>query len=251
MDGFLLIDKPRGITSRRAIPRGAGHTGTLDPRATGLLIALLGRATKLAPYLEGLDKEYVTTIRLGVLTTTDDLDGDAIEERPVDRDAVEARLAGFAGTFEQRPPAVSAVRVRGERAYKRVRRGERVEPAPRAVTIHAIEQLGWDPLRLRIVCSAGTYVRAIARDLGGAVDELRRTRIGSFRVEEAGPTVRPVEEVVAFLPSVTLADARDFADGKPGAADAAGLVRVFGPDGFVGVGRGEGGVLRADRVLYR
>ena len=158
VDGFLLLDKPRGVTSRRAIPRGAGHTGTLDPRATGLLIALLGRATKLAPFLEGLDKEYVTTIRLGVVTTTDDLDGDVVEERPVDRAAVEASLAGFVGTFEQRPPAVSAVRVRGERAYKRVRRGETVEPAPRTVTIHAIETLDVEPLRLRVVCSAGTYI---------------------------------------------------------------------------------------------
>lgn len=272
MDGLLLVDKPVGRSSAgivrlirgRLQARAAGHTGTLDPRATGLLVVLLGRATKLAPYLEGLEKEYETTIRLGVITDTDDLDGEVLERRPVTAGHAEiaSALARFTGTIEQRPPAYSAVQVGGERAYRRARRGQSVTLAARRVTIHALETLSSDPLRLRIVCSAGTYVRSLARDLGealgcgGAVESLRRTRVGPFRVagakEDPLPAdVRPAEEAVSFLPPVELGDeaAERFVCGEPVEIAGDGLVRVRGPKGFVGIGRRGAGLLRAERVL--
>lgn len=272
MDGLLLVDKPVGRSSAgivrlirgRLQARAAGHTGTLDPRATGLLVVLLGRATKLAPFLEGLEKEYETTIRLGVVTETDDLDGEIVARRPVTAGPAQiaAALARFTGTIEQRPPAYSAVQVGGERAYRRARRGERVTLAPRRVTLHTLELLDADPLRLRIVCSPGTYVRSLARDLGealgcgGAVESLRRTRVGPFRVDGAKEDplpadVRPIEEAVCFLPPVELGAeaARRFACGDPVEASGDGPVRVRGPEGFVGIGRLGGGLLRAERIL--
>jgi tRNA pseudouridine55 synthase len=275
MDGVLWVDKPRGCTSfdvvdrvRRALgAETAGHTGALDPRATGLLVILVGRAVKLAPFLSVLEKTYETTFRLGVVTTTDDLDGEVTGERPpvTDRAAIEAALRGFVGPIDQRPPAYSAVKVGGVRAYRRARRGETVDLPVRRVTVQAIEPLSFEPLRLRVVCSAGTYVRALARDLGerlgcgAAVDELRRTRVGPFAVEAAvadaaaGPAhVRPPEEAVGFLPTVRLeAEAlRDFVNGKPVAVEGEGVAAVFGPAGFVGIGRRRDGALRPARVLY-
>lgn len=259
MDGLILVDKPRGVTSHDVVDRvrrerrlrPVGHAGTLDPRATGLLLVLVGRATKLAPYLSDLDKEYDTTIRLGITTTTDDLDGPVVSESaPMDRAGLEAALARFTGTFEQRPPAFSAVKVDGKRAYRKARAGEPLLLAPRRVTIHRLEPLSWEPLRLRVVCSAGTYIRSLARDLGGAVDQLRRTRVGPFALTDVSDAVRLPEAAVGFLPAVTVADARLFVDGMPLTAEGSGLVRVFGPDGFIGIGRVDGGRLRAERVLY-
>lgn len=275
MDGVLLVNKLIGGTSydvvervkRRTGERSVGHTGTLDPRASGLLILLLGRATKLAPYLNDLDKTYETTIRLGVTTTTDDLDGEIVRELPVpaDRGAIEAALTKFVGTIQQRPPDYSAVKVGGVPAYKRARAGEQLELAARNVTIQAIEPLGFDPLRLRVTCSGGTYIRALARDLGealgcgGAVAELCRTRIGPFTLEHAAQEsaidaelVQPPDTAVSFLPEVTLLpeNVRDFTDGKPIPGDGSGHVRVYGPDGFIGIADAENGNIKAIRVLF-
>jgi tRNA pseudouridine55 synthase len=174
-----------------------GHGGTLDPAVTGVLPIALGPATRLLPYLRG-DKLYRAVVQLGVRTSSDDLEGDVLERRspPVlDTFALEEALAGFRGEILQRPPAVSAVHVGGERAYARARRGEVVELPPRPVTIHSLQLLGWDPtearLELEVRCSAGTYIRSLARDLGehlgcgAALARLRRTETLGFDLSTA------------------------------------------------------------------
>jgi len=201
----LVIDKPAGPTShgcvaavRRAYGlKRVGHGGTLDPAVTGVLPMALGPATRLLPYLRG-DKVYRAVVQLGVRTSSDDLEGEVLERRippPLDTAALEEALAGFRGEILQRPPAVSAVHVGGERAYARARRGEVVELAPRPVAIHSLQLLGWDPAEARaeleVRCSAGTYIRSLARDLGdllgcgGALARLRRTETLGFDLSTA------------------------------------------------------------------
>ena len=203
--GFLVIDKPAGPTShgcvaavRRAFGlKRVGHGGTLDPAVTGVLPIALGPATRLLPYLRG-DKLYRAVVQLGVRTSSDDLEGDVLERHSppaLDTAALEVALAGFCGEILQRPPAVSAVHVGGERAYARARRGELVELPPRPVTIHSLQLLGWDPaearLELEVRCSAGTYIRSLARDLGehlgcgAALARLRRTETLGFDLSTA------------------------------------------------------------------
>ncbi len=223
MDGVLVVDKPAGPTSHDIVDRArrvlgtrrVGHTGTLDPFATGVLPLCLGRATRLARFLAAGEKTYRATVRLGFATTTDDLTGEplATERGGVVRDAaagdseLEAALAGLVGGFDQVPPAFSAKQVAGRRAYELARRGEAVSRAAVPVTVYALELLARnaDVLELEVRCSAGTYVRAIARDLGerlgcGAhLAALRRTRSGGFGLEAAVPGdtfARAIESVV-------------------------------------------------------
>lgn len=205
--GVLPVDKPAGPTShdivaaaRRALRlRRIGHTGTLDPFASGLLLLCLGPATRLAEYLTGLDKGYLATMRLGERTDTGDLTGNTVAAsegwRDLSRSAVEAVLAALRGTQLQSPPVFSAKKIRGQRSYELARRGEAIQPEPVEVTIHELELLEFElPLvRFRARCSSGTYIRAIARDAGEALGpgahltELRRTAIGTHRVEGAVP----------------------------------------------------------------
>ena len=203
--GFLVIDKPAGPTShgcvaavRRAYGlKRVGHGGTLDPAVTGVLPMALGPATRLLPYLRG-DKVYRAVVQLGVRTSSDDLEGEVLERRippPLDTAALEEALAVFRGEILQRPPTVSAVHVGGERAYARARRGEVVELPPRPVTIHSLRLLAWHPAEARaeleVRCSAGTYIRSLARDLGdrlgcgGALARLRRTETLGFDLSRA------------------------------------------------------------------
>jgi tRNA pseudouridine55 synthase len=266
----VLVDKPEDITSHDAVQRvrralkvrAAGHTGTLDPFATGLLVVLIGRATRLARFVEAEAKTYLAVARLGVRTDTDDRTGTVLEERPVEgleQAAIRRALEEFAGPGWQRPPAYSAKHVDGERSYRLARRGEAVEPAEVAVMVHAVEWLSWTPpeLEFRITVSAGTYIRAVARDLGAALGvgghlrALRREAIGALRVEEAVPleavrpeSVRPPAAVLAHLPAVALDEtARLHAvhgrrvpdeSGEPG-----GLARLMAGDELVAVGRRE------------
>jgi len=179
--------------------RAVGHTGTLDPFATGLLVVLVGRGTRLARFVETLPKTYLATVRLGFRTTTDDSTGQAMGSGtpppPVEVAIVREVLADFLGPQAQRPPAYSAKRVRGERSYARARRGEAVELPEADIVVHALELLGYayPELLLRLTVSAGTYVRGLARDLGerlgvGAhLAALRREAIGTLRVEQALP----------------------------------------------------------------
>lgn len=217
MDGILLVDKPVGLTShdvvaavRRSLGRPkTGHTGTLDPFASGLLILLLGKATRLQSRLMALPKRYETVARLGATSSTGDTEGEIAHTGRFPPDPPELP----SGEIRQRPPVYSAVKVRGERAYARARRGEQFEMPERIVTVYRFEQL-WrqeDRAAYAIECSSGTYVRSLIADLGDAYcEELRRTAIGPFTVEQAvalpprgepweDPPLIPVEQVLPLL----------------------------------------------------
>jgi tRNA pseudouridine55 synthase len=242
-NGVLNVDKPAGPTShdvvarvrRLAGTRRVGHAGTLDPAATGVLVVLLGVATRLAEYLTELPKRYEAMIRFGLRTDTQDTTGTVLTESDASAltaAAVEAALARFRGEILQTPPMVSAVKVEGKRLYELARRGETVERAARPVTIHELSLTEFHPGpaawgRLVVGCSSGTYVRTLCADLGealgvgAAMGALRRTRIGPFRVEEAvslealsravdegrlGEVMLPPGAAVAHLPAVTVGE---------------------------------------------
>jgi tRNA pseudouridine55 synthase len=201
----ILIAKPAGMSSFGVVSRvrricrvrKAGHAGTLDPAATGLLLVLTGGATRLQNRFMTLEKEYLATILLGSVTDTDDLEGRVIQERSwasVEREKVAALLsAEFLGEHLQTPPRYSALKIAGKPAYRRMRRGEEVTPQPRPVKLHQFEIEAWHPpeITLRLRCSSGFYVRSLARELGeklgcgGTLKSLCRTRIGSYRLEQA------------------------------------------------------------------
>jgi tRNA pseudouridine55 synthase len=208
MDGILVLNKPAGPTSHDMVAllrrlsgtRRIGHGGTLDPFATGVLPLFIGRATRVVEYHLGDRKSYRATVCFGAGSTTDDLEGnlEPADSPPPDRDAVEAALGRFRGTIEQRPPAHSAIKVAGRRAYALARAGQQVELRPRTITIDRLDVVEWDgadPARpvavIEVDCSAGTYVRALARDLGAAVGNaaylgaLTRTASGPFRIDDA------------------------------------------------------------------
>lgn len=228
--GILLVDKPQGWTShdivartrRLAGTRKVGHAGTLDPMATGLLIVGLNSSTRLLTYIVGTDKEYLATIRLGQTTTTDDAEGDIVDEAPQDAvsavtdDAILSGIADLTGEIEQVPSSVSAIKVDGKRAYARVRAGEEVVLQARPVTVSEFELLATRrlpaaiDLDVRVVCSSGTYIRSLARDLGAALGvgghltALRRTRVGSFSVEDAHP-IEALDVASALVPAAEAA----------------------------------------------
>jgi tRNA pseudouridine55 synthase len=215
-DGVLLIDKPAGVTShdvvarvRRSFERGTkvGHAGTLDPFATGLLLVLVGKGTRVQRFLMELPKRYEVVARFGAVSSTGDPEGEITETGVVPR----GDLALPVGRIRQRPPAYSAVKVGGRRAYALARAGEAVELPERVVSVHRFEEL-WrqeDRRSFVVECSSGTYVRSLIADLGDAYClSLRRTRIGSFDVRDAGEELVPLETAIAFLPQVRLDQAR-------------------------------------------
>jgi len=229
-DGLLLVDKPAGMTShdvvlaaRRAFGESRiGHAGTLDPFATGLLVLLLGRATRLLPYLDGIPKVYEATMRLGRETETDDLHGAVLRSAPPPGDdAIADAIAQLTGSLEQVPPAYSAKRVDGRRAYDAARAGVALELSPARVEVFAWRDVSrdGDVLRATIECGGGTYVRALARDLGrlsgsaAHLTALRRTRSGPFLVDDAvsvddvrdgRASLRPALDALPTIPHVTL-----------------------------------------------
>lgn len=237
--GLLVLDKPAGLTSRDVVtraqgwfPRGTrlGHTGTLDPLATGVLVLCVGQATRLAEYVQDMRKTYVTTIDLGRRSATLDLDAPEIEQVAFDpphpeRATVEECLQSFVGEIEQVPPAYSAAKVQGRRAYALARGGEQVSLRPRRVHIYGIELLSYDYplLKLQVHCGKGTYIRSLARDLGrrlgraGLLTELRRTRVGPFEAtaalqlnsdaETARGKLLPLAAAVSDLPRISLPSA--------------------------------------------
>ncbi|HET9004577.1 MAG TPA: tRNA pseudouridine(55) synthase TruB [Gemmatimonadaceae bacterium] len=230
-DGLLLVDKPAGMTSHDVVDRArralrtkrVGHAGTLDPFATGLLVLLVGRATRLLPYIDGEPKVYDATIRFGAETNTDDLTGEVTRTAPAAaHDAVERALGALTGEIDQLPPAFSAKQVGGQRAYVAARRGEALELAPVRVRVHSWALRGWegDDLRARIVCGGGTYIRALARDLGRATGSaahlvaLRRVASGRFDVGDAvsadgisEAALRPAVDALPTVPRVRMDDA--------------------------------------------
>ena len=214
MNGILLIDKPADWTSSDVVAklRGIlhekriGHSGTLDPMATGLLVLFVGRATRAAEFAESQDKRYRASLRLGLTTDTQDTTGKAIGGAPraVSREELEAVLGRFRGRIEQLPPMYSAIKVKGQKLYEIARRGGEIERQPRAVTIHSLDVLGeaegdW---LLDVRCSKGTYVRTLCHDIGqalgcgGCMSALRRTEAGRFRLENAF-TLEQVQQAAA------------------------------------------------------
>lgn len=204
LEGVLLIDKPEGLTSHDVVDRvrhrlkmkRVGHAGTLDPSATGLLIILVGKATKLSQHLMGLDKTYEGVISLGVRTTTQDAEGEVVSERPVpdlSEDQVLEAMKGFEGDQYQTPPMFSAKKQDGVPLYKLARKGKTVEREPRFIHVASFKLDRWDSpdIEFTLVCSKGTYVRTLADDLGEKLDcggylkELRRTDIERFRIEDS------------------------------------------------------------------
>jgi len=198
------VAKPAGPTSHDVVDvirrvlgvQRVGHLGTLDPFAKGLLVVVVGRATRLAPFAAGWTKSYEGVIRLGITTDTDDATGASLATAPwtgVSLGQLASVIAGFRGAYEQRPPAYSAVKIQGERAYKRARRGEAVSPAPRRVEIHELEivEAAVPDLQFRATVSGGTYLRSLARDIGAALGcgahlaALRRTAVGPLRLSDA------------------------------------------------------------------
>jgi tRNA pseudouridine55 synthase len=232
MDGVLLRAKPAGVTShdvvaevRRSLPRGTkvGHAGTLDPFATGLLLVLVGRATRAQRFLMALPKTYRAVVRLGWTSDTGDRDGELVHTGRMPE-----QLEIPTGEQLQTPPAYSAVKVGGRRAYELARSGETPELTPRPVTVHRAELLSHDDERAQfeIECSSGTYVRSLVTDLGDAYcEELERTAIGPFRLEDADPDrLVPLGDALAFLPERVLSadEARAVSHGRavPAAADS-------------------------------
>jgi tRNA pseudouridine55 synthase len=240
-DGVVLVDKPAGVTShdvvaqqRRLRGRGVkvGHAGTLDPFATGLLLVLVGRATRVQRFLMALPKRYRTVARLGWTSTTGDPEGSVAPGRA-------PSLELPTGTVRQRPPAYSAVKVAGQRAYALARRGETVETPEREVHVSRFELVWRDGERaaFEIECSSGTYVRSLIADLGDAYClELRRTGIGPFDVADADPErIVPLDAALAFLPAVELEGdaARRAAHGRAVDAAAEGIVRLRDEAGLI------------------
>lgn len=205
-DGVLLVDKPEGPTSFDVIAmlrkslgtRSLGHTGTLDPLASGLLIVLAGRFTRLSAHLTTDDKRYLAKVTFGSRTSTDDREGEVVEEGDagsLTEEQVRAAVAARVGTQHQVPPMYSAISQGGERLYEKARRGETVDIPPRTITLHELSVVGWDPpdLDVDVLCSKGTYIRALARDLGNDVGVpahlggLRRTAAGAYAIDNATP----------------------------------------------------------------
>ena len=299
LHGVALVDKPAGMSSFSVVSRlrrifrtqgvtKAGHTGTLDPLATGLLPICIGESTKFAQRLLEADKGYLATVKLGTSTTTGDREGEITETRPADCDvnAVRTALASFLGSIEQTPPIYSALKIAGKPAYEYARAGHAVELAKRTVQIRAIELLSWDAaaqqFAISVACSKGTYIRTLAEDLAlalgtvGHLASLRRTRTGGFDLSAAQPLdawmdcddamrsswLLPTDSLVAELPGIALNefDARDIQNGKIVSYDqpqssltpAEGLLlRVYGPsERFLGLGKlSPDGLLRAERLL--
>ena len=263
--GLVVVDKPGGMTShdvvsrvrRLAGTRKVGHAGTLDPMATGVLVLGVERATRLLGHLMLTEKAYDATVRLGAVTTTDDAEGEIVSTAPtagLDAGAVRAAAAAFVGTLEQVPSAVSAVKVDGKRAYARVRAGEDVALEPRTVTVHELVvrdvRLGDEvvDLDIGVRCSSGTYIRAIARDLGAALGvgghltSLRRTAVGPFTLDRARTLVElgerfdlvPIADAArASFPSLELTpeQAADVRVGRALELDLSAVTAVFDPSG--------------------
>lgn len=286
-DYILPVDKPVGPTShdvvamaRRALgTRKIGHTGTLDPFASGLLVLSIGKATRLAEYLTRLEKIYVAEARLGITTDTLDREGEVVAENDgwhiLDRTSIEDCFAGFVGAIDQVPPQFSAKKVDGEAMHRRARRGESVILKPVPITIHALELLTVElpAVTFSVRCSTGTYVRALARDMGEALGvgahltTLRRTTVGRFHVEDAVPAdaldsdervtaarVAPVDAMGHF-PRVDVGsdDAGRVRHGQRvrvgGVDENDGLVTVAHDGDLVAVARFEGGVLKPAKVF--
>ncbi len=287
INGVLLLDKPYGVSSNAALQTSrkllnaakAGHTGTLDPLASGLLPLTFGEATKFSADLLYADKTYIADVKLGQTTTTGDLEGEFVETKPVtcDREAIEAALVAFRGEIKQVPPMFSALKRDGKTLYELAREGVKLELEARTVTISYLEILSYENevLRIEVTCSKGTYIRVLAEDIGRALGcgahlvGLRRTKVGDLTIEDAveleaframGEEERlkalaPIDRLMQTLPIVTLNEEQTvrFCHGQrlPLGLAPCERVRVYGPDNqMVGTARiTEHGVVAPERLI--
>ncbi|MEO2066067.1 MAG: tRNA pseudouridine(55) synthase TruB [Desulfurobacteriaceae bacterium] len=280
MIGFLIVDKPKGLTShdvvakvRKLLPKGVkvGHTGTLDPLATGILILSVGKATRLSEYLLKQDKCYTVTGRFGLESDTYDIDGKVkkVECREIKKEELLRVLNKFTGEILQVPPPYSAVRIKGKRAYQLAREGREVEIPPRKVEVYSLKLIDFNYpyFTLKVCCSSGTYVRSIVHDIGrelgcsAVVTDLRRTRVGNIgeemavtldKLEEEGVEryLIPPQDVLPF-PKLEVSDEEKgrFRNGAPLKKELPeGRYSVVSGDEFIGVGKAEKGKLRAEKV---
>lgn len=287
MNGIILVDKPQDWTSHDVVAklrgvlheRRIGHSGTLDPLATGLLVVFVGRATRAVEFAEADSKEYITGLHLGVSTDTQDITGNIVASSGAlpDEAALRAAIGRFIGDIEQIPPMYSAIKIGGKKLYELARRGESVERAPRKITVSAIDIAGrdGDDYILNISCSKGTYVRTLCSDIGEALgcgacmSSLRRTRAGVFSVDDAhsladieaavregrlSDIILPVDTLFAPFPKLTVSQsaAKRLKNGniiKISAED--GDYRVYSdPEEFLLLGRVEGGKLKTIKSFY-
>lgn len=287
MNGIILVDKPQDWTSHDVVAklrgvlheRRIGHSGTLDPLATGLLVVFVGRATRAVEFAEADSKEYITGLHLGVSTDTQDITGNIVASSGAlpDEAALREAIGRFIGDIEQIPPMYSAIKIGGKKLYELARRGESVERAPRKITVSAIDIAGrdGDDYILNISCSKGTYVRTLCSDIGEALgcgacmSSLRRTRAGAFSVDEAhsladieaaaregrlSDIILPVDTLFASFPKLTVSQsaAKRLKNGniiKISAED--GDYRVYSdPEEFLLLGRVEGGKLKTIKSFY-
>ena len=285
-NGIIIIDKPAGWTSMdvcaklRGIlgERRIGHAGTLDPMATGVLPVFVGSATRAVEFAEKGDKEYLAGLRLGLVTNTQDTTGEVLEERPVSvaRSELTALLERFTGDILQIPPMYSAIKRNGKKLYELARKGLEVERAPRPVTIHELELLGWpaagEDFSLRVRCSKGTYIRTLCHDIGqalgcgGCMSSLRRTMAAGFTLDQAvtlervqalgAAALMPTDSLFARYPAYSLPLPRLerlCRNGNPAPVRglAEGIYRVYGENGeFLCVSRCENGVLTSIKNFF-
>ena len=285
--GIIPIDKPQGWTSqdvaarlRRVFDtRRIGHGGTLDPMATGVLPIFVGRATRAGEFFEGADKEYLATLRLGLLTDTEDITGRVLERRPVhvSREELTSVLSRFLGPQTQIPPMYSALKVNGRTLYELARQGQEVPRQPRPITIHRLELLEFtgEDCRLRVVCSKGTYIRTLCRDIGlalgcgGCMAALCRSRAGTYTLEQAVPLqllldraeagehmsslLLPIDSMFQNCPPVHLTPRQEKAC-RNGAAFslplAPGSYRLYGASEFLALGQCDGTVMKTIKSFF-
>ncbi len=279
--GFLIVDKPKGITSFDVVKKvrkllskrfKVGHTGTLDPLATGVLILAVGKATRFSEYLLKQDKCYIVKGRFGLSSDTYDLDG-KIEEVPclkINKDVLLKVLERFKGEIEQIPPPFSAIRIKGKRAYELARKGEKVELKSRRVKIYSLNLLdfSYPDFELEVCCSSGTYIRTLIHDIGKAlgcdaiVVELRRTKVGNVTIDEAVPLSKlskgnirsfliPADELLD-MPEIKISPEfkKRFKNGAKIKVEAPdGLYKVYSGEEFLGVGIVKSNLLKPEKVL--
>lgn len=286
MDGIINLNKPAGMTSHDCVAKirrltgmkRVGHTGTLDPNATGVLPVCIGGATRVVEYLEKDDKSYRCTLRLGLTTDTQDIWGNVLSVAPeveISPEQIRETILSFRGTMKQVPPMYSAIKVGGRKLYEYAREGREVAVAAREINIHdiIIHRIEGMEAEFTVMCSKGTYIRTLCHDIGtklgygGAMASLVRTGSGMFRLEdsislqelaemtpeEIQKTLAPADKPLEWMPSVSLdkTHARHFIDGKriDRPVVSAGLVRVYSDGEFLGVGKSDSGKLKAHKVF--
>ena len=288
MDGIIVINKPIGCTSYNIVYRvkkifkeKVGHTGTLDPLATGVLPILIGKGTKLSNYLMEHDKEYIATLKLGKKTDTLDAEGEVIEEREVDdnifnKDKIDEVLNKFIGKIEQIPPLYSAIKVNGKKLYEYARNGQNVEVKPRQVEIYKINLLNIDKeqkeIKFKVNCSKGTYIRTLCLDIAeklgsiGYMSSLQRTRVGRFKIEDAitidelekneqnneflNKNLISIEAIFIDKEVINLDDTKSFLNGvKIKIKKEDGIYRIYNNNNFMGTGIIENNLLKRDLII--